>query len=250
MKEVKLDQMFATVRETQPEQSFRSTSRRYLKAKGVGIFGVALIFWGMLSHPLKIVIMISTLLTAGAITTAILLHSTPESAVAPVKKHQTEQLENKEIVVDEVGNTTITYFDDAKNVLRNETIPSRKQKAPTERMALLPIENLKGAPGTPKTRIPLQKTPKDSTENIKTFVIERDMLDTKLQEIQEKAIAAGIEFRYKMVVWKGKTKKISFTMGLKTEGTNCEYESELTGNFRKTIGWVEDGDGKAVRLLD
>ncbi len=252
MKEDKLNQLFSSVQSSPSEQSFRDASRQFLKAKGVGFFEVILISWGLLAKPLKLIIMISTILSASTLITILLLPSQLEAPPQFTAAHTTE-LENKEIDVDSEGNTSITYYDNAKKVVKKELIPGKKHAMALEKLETKPLEEM-ATSNESQTLIPIAPPRADDSTSLKTttktFVIERNMPDSKLQAIQDQATAAGIKFRYKILVWKGKTKRIDFSMKLSTENSTCDYDSQLTGNFRKTIGWVENADGKAIALLD
>lgn len=94
------------------------------------------------------------------------------------------------------------------------------------------------------------------TEKLKStreriFWIKRDMQDSEMEKIREAAIAAGIDFNYRLLVWKGEIRKCTFWMKFSNaKGGQCTYQSELKGKFNKQIRWIEDENGKAIEVFD
>ena len=72
-----------------------------------------------------------------------------------------------------------------------------------------------------------------------------------MEIIREAATKAGIDFDYRLIVWKGEVRKCTFWMKFtNANGGQCTYQSELKGKFNKQIRWIEDENGKALQVFE
>lgn len=249
MKEDKhIDLLFAAAREEAPKIPYSRTRDRFLKAIQLGLLGVLLLKWAALSRNLKFILMLSTMCMG--LSAVVLLSPTeavenhPKMAFLSEASH-----ENTILTVEPDGSSTLVYLDKDEHVLKIIETPAPEvaeedpETTTSHRVPELSTEALKEN---------AQRPEKDSTARQArriTFELTRNIEDQELEQILKEAQKAGVEFRYSIQVWRGKVKKCKFDLYLKRENHECDYQSELTGNFRKTIGWVVDAQGMATELI-
>lgn len=252
MNENNINKLFESARTQAPITTFDKASTSFTSNVGLTNTGL-LAKWAKLSTQLKVIIMIG--ITALITTGAILVFSSTEHKATP--KTDLKPATNKEVTesfertVTDDGTEKTTYFNDDKKIV-NVVV----RQIEIENVASDTVEIITSSPieETQFDKKPLEVEVKsslqDSTKTV-CFTIQKNTLDSELKEISQQAKAAGIQFSYSTWVWKGKIKRCTVTMRIdKGEGNFCETQSTLSGKFTKKIGWLEDGNGKAIELIN
>lgn len=272
MKEQELDQLFKSVRESRVEIPLDQTRRRFLKSVGVGALGSFLVlkFYKLISLKLSIMILgMSTFATViffavAPAKTEVKHPATPAKAMVVQSDSVNEETTEEKHVPMSVKMATVPS-DSANEEITEITFysPEHKvvkhiRKTTHERTETNDINTLDSNHLISENQIDkllsIVRSTKDSIPEAtheKTFVLTRNMEDADLAEIERQATAAGIDFHYSILVWKGLVKRCKISMNfVSPSGASCNYKSELTGKFNKTIGWIENSEGKVVALID
>lgn len=254
MKEEELDRLLGEVRRSAPKQSYKRAMQSFLKASGVGLSGAIVLNWKLLSTKFKIILMASTIITISSVVCLSVFTNEAQLPTHESKSVTPMTAEKKEISVDEKGIKEVTYLHAQKEIVRTGTNSTMEIDKLLE---VLPAKKLVyDRSGVKESLLKIEsKTSAKDTTNTSgheyTFEIYRDMPDVEMEKIQADAIKAGVGFRYKLIVWKGKTKRITIYMRVdQPEGKFCETTLELSGKFRCRLGWVEDENGHAISLID
>lgn len=247
----RLDDLFAAARNEDPKVSYAQAKSNFLQAIGLGFFGVLLLKWAGLSTKLKIVVMLSIVGIGSMVTLVTIQVSAPDEPKVQLPISHVEQTVNKQVTVEPDGSSQTVYFDDDSNVVNVvETQVKSEEFLPLEVLKIDPI----ASPDPQEEIIPArQVAPQDTTpEKVKTvlFTITKNIKDDEMARIQREAKAAGIDFRYRILVWRGRVKKCTIGMTLATATGSCSVCYELKGKFNKTVGWIVDEEGKAIEIID
>jgi hypothetical protein len=243
MKDEQLDDLFAQLSAEESVVSYDRAARKFLQSSGVGLLGIAVgMFLGKRNPFIYITMTASTLLVA---TLSLVYYSTGTSDPTP---HASST--RAEIAVQQ----------EAWRSERSETVIYKPEKEVIDRTAYRTTEDVDALAVKPADFILLQTVdgPILQTADLKPtneahtriFWLTRNMDDHEMRAIEEAAEAAGIDFGFRILVWNGRVKKCTFWMNYEgSDGTSCGYQSELKGNFKKRIGWVEDANGQATALI-
>lgn len=243
----RLEGLFQELRSEEPKLSFTDVSRRFLKAQHVGWFGVVLIRFFRKWNYLNWIIMTTSIITATAL--GILLSGAPE-VTQKSKKQPTGIQETTPVTNPEAEETIeIEYFTADSQLVQR--IKKAKGQVSIENIPPLVLKTL---PDPEVHPLPVYPNTKDSTTEAskdRIFEITHNMQDVELQKIENAAKAAGLDFHYKYLAWKGKVKRIEYWINWTgTDGKYCNYHAVLKGKFATTVGWTEDANGKAIGLLE
>ncbi len=246
MNKDRLEDLFQELRSEEPKLSFTDVSRRFLKAQQVGWLGVFLIRFFRKWNYLNWIIMTTSIITATAL--GILLSGAPKSqtggkyVTGTPEPQSTFATETEELI-------EIEYFSADSQLVQR--VRKTKGQTQIENIQTLPPEPL---PNAKVHHLAPRPSVKDSTAEVtrdRIFQITHNMQDVDLQEIEKAAKAAGLDFHYKYLVWKGKVKKIEYWINWTgPDGKYCNYHAALKGKFSTTVGWTEDAGGKAIGLLN
>lgn len=243
-----LQDMFSELRNAEPKITFDSTSRRFLKSQNVGFFGISFALFFRKWNYLNWIIMTTSIITISAITVFFL--QSPEKSDNALTSQEIVQQNNTETTQEVEEAIEIEYFTADSQLIQRV----RKDKSHQFKNKLEPLPIKRGIPTTnPEILEPAYIPTDTSAVNPKKrcFKVYKNMDDTELPPIEAAAKAAGLDFRYKVIVWKGKVKRLEYRIKWTGEdGKYCTYHGTLKGKFTACIGWYEDADGNATGLLD
>lgn len=244
MKDEQLDALFAQVRQESVVTPYPVLARRFLRSSGVGPLGVWLGLFLRKCNPLKCIVMTTSTLIVALVGT-LYLNSNAEQPQDTAHSLRSESHAPNAGPQSEHSALTI-YTQENKILLHTEYNPEDKVNT----LHAKPVEFIPLQLQTLDT-VPLHKSYKaDGEQKERLFWITRNMEDRDLRAIQEAAGQAGIDFNFRILVWNARVKKCTFWMKYTDkDGAYCEYQSELKGNFRKRIGWLEDAEGRATALI-
>lgn len=243
-----LQDAYSELRSGAPKVSFDDTSRRFLKAQNVGGTGIALALFFRKWNYLHWIIMTASIIGVTALSLVLSLSTEKENTQHPVTStvpvEETAPQPQEETI-------EIEYFTADSQLIQRV----RKEKGHTtiEQLQPLSIDNTlpQTAPGSLHSSFVPDDDTLSTTPVKRCYKVYKNMDDTDLPAIDVAAKAAGLEFRYKYLVWKGKVKKLEYWIKWTGEdGKYCNYYVELKGKFTACIGWYEDENGMAVRLLE
>jgi hypothetical protein len=248
--ENRIDELFESARHEAPIRSFASSKSALLAGTGTTTSIGVLAKWAKLSFTFKTLIMVGII---GTVATCVVMSSAPNETLKPSELIIPQEVKTE--VVDEKNEVVVhtTYFDTEKDWVEISIEPLTKSTSDTVRTAIVKEENVpktidpKREIAPPSTPLNPEDTTTTATTTMRTFLIERNSSDVEIEKIRKEAEAAGIEFKYKILVWKGKIKRCSIHVYFNNgKGGSCEYKMQLSGKFSKRIGWVEDENGKAI----
>ncbi|MFT6921071.1 MAG: hypothetical protein ACJA1C_000065 [Crocinitomicaceae bacterium] len=242
--ENRIDQLFESTRTEAPIRSFESSKEAFIAGLETTTPTGILAKWAKISFTFKTLIMLGIIGATATLITCLLPNSSSHEKLKPLDP--TPYTETTEVVdyVNEVVVKTI-YFDTEKQWAEIRVEPTKVDISDSNRKESnknldIPLP----PPVFIKTEDSTQAYRKTTT---KCFSIEKNSSDLEIERIRKLAEAAGLHFRYKVIVWRGKIKRCSLHICLdKDNEPSCEYDVNLSGKFWKKIQWVEDENGKAI----
>lgn len=247
MNDEKLNSLFAVIKDEEPKVSFQASSRAFLRSLGVGGIGIVLSLFVRKWKPIQIIVMTTStilivaagFLSAPSSSTSEQLNAQHFTSREPQRTSNTRSSEDIEIIYVSQEDTFV------QRIQRTEFSGIIRQIEPLPTKQLLS----KIAPSILPMSPVFKKDTLITSERI--FWIKRNMHDSEMETIREEATAAGIEFDYRLLVWKGEVRRCTFWMKFENpNGGVCTYQSELKGRFNKQIRWIQDASGKAIQVFE
>jgi len=251
--ENRIDELFESARNEAPIRSFASSKSALLAGIGATTSIGILAKWAKLSFTFKTLIMVGIIGTVATVTTCVVLSIAPKETLKQLDLSVSQEVKTE--VVDQENEVVVhtTYFDSKKDWVEISIEPLSMLTSDTNRIVTTEEENDPKTIDTKKEITPTlpplnpEDTTTATTTTTRSFLIERNTSDIEKEKIRKEAEAAGIDFKYKVLVWKGKIKRCSIHVYINNgKGGYCEYKTQLSGRFSKRIGWVEDENGKAI----
>jgi len=247
MTEEKLTNLFTAIKEDAPKVSFQAVSRTFLRSLGIGTIGIVLSSFVRKWKPIQIIVMTtSTILIVAAGFLAAPTSSTSEPQSGQHSPSRESQGTSNTRSSEEIEIAYISQEDTfVQRIQRTGTFGTIRQMEPLPTQQLLSEFNASILPMSPV----FKRDTLNTHERI--FWIHRKMQDADMEIIREAATEAGIDFNYRLIVWKGEVRKCTFWMKFDNpNGGHCTYQSELKGKFNKQIRWIEDANGKAIQVFE
>jgi hypothetical protein len=252
--ENRIDQLFESTRTEAPIRSFESSKEVFIvgleSAAPIGILAK----WAKISFTFKTLIMLGIIGTVTTLTICLVGSGSSHEKIKPLELFpQTETTE----VIDRVNEVVVktTYFDTEKQLVEIRVEPTKIDASDSSWMEIikdfdtpLPPPDFEGFIVVPPTFLEDDDSVNvDQKTTTRSFIIEKNTSDLEMEKIRKLAEAAGLEFNYRVLVWKGRIKRCTIHVYMNNgKGGYCKYDSQLSGKFHKQIEWVEDENGKAI----